>query len=373
MAKTKISEFDSTAANNTDINSINIAEGCPPSTINNAIRELMAQIKNLQAGSSGDTIPLTAGGTGATTASGARTNLGLGELATKDDIVSSDIPSGAVTADKLATNSVTTVKIADANVTSTKLATDSVTSDKIAADAVGASEIAAGAVGSSELATNAVTTVKITDANVTTAKLANSSVTSAKIAANNVTADELNVSGDGTSGQALLSDGDGSFSWGSKGKVLQTVIYEDVNPRGQSCTNNTWTLHDTLRVTITPQSSSSKILIMVNIGKCTSNSNSHGFQIRRGLSTVVTQGAATGSRPRVAFHYSRQGQDGNHASGVSFAMIDSPATTSATTYYLYFYPEGSIFYTNRNDNYADNSLSYSSISTSNIILMEIAD
>ena len=54
MAKIKVSQWDSTAANNTDINSININEGCPPSTINNAIRELMAQVKDWQDGSSGD-------------------------------------------------------------------------------------------------------------------------------------------------------------------------------------------------------------------------------------------------------------------------------------------------------------------------------
>jgi hypothetical protein len=54
MAKLKVSQWDSTAANNTDINSININEGCPPSTINNAIREVMAQIKNWQDGASGD-------------------------------------------------------------------------------------------------------------------------------------------------------------------------------------------------------------------------------------------------------------------------------------------------------------------------------
>ncbi len=54
MAKTKVSQWDSVAANNTDINTININEGCPPSTINNAIRETMAQIKNWQDGSSGD-------------------------------------------------------------------------------------------------------------------------------------------------------------------------------------------------------------------------------------------------------------------------------------------------------------------------------
>ena len=77
MAKTKISEYSATAASNTDISNINIAEGCSPANVNNAIRSLMAQIKDLQAGTSGDTIPVTAGGTGSTTASDARTALGL--------------------------------------------------------------------------------------------------------------------------------------------------------------------------------------------------------------------------------------------------------------------------------------------------------
>jgi len=54
MAKNKISEYSSTAANNTDIAGINIAEGCAPSGINNAIRELMAQLKDQQAGTDGD-------------------------------------------------------------------------------------------------------------------------------------------------------------------------------------------------------------------------------------------------------------------------------------------------------------------------------
>jgi hypothetical protein len=54
MAKNKISEFSSIPANNTDIGGINIAEGCAPSGINNAIRELMAQLKDQQAGTDGD-------------------------------------------------------------------------------------------------------------------------------------------------------------------------------------------------------------------------------------------------------------------------------------------------------------------------------
>ena len=70
MPKTKISEFSSTPANNTDIDSINIAEGCAPSGINDAIRELMAQLKDWQAGLSGDVTVVAAGGTGVGTLTG---------------------------------------------------------------------------------------------------------------------------------------------------------------------------------------------------------------------------------------------------------------------------------------------------------------
>ena len=61
MAKTKISGFSSTAADNTDITNINIAEGCSPANLNNSIRSLMALLKDQQTGSSGD--PFTVAGT----------------------------------------------------------------------------------------------------------------------------------------------------------------------------------------------------------------------------------------------------------------------------------------------------------------------
>jgi hypothetical protein len=56
MAKTKISEFSTTAADNTDITNINIAEGCSPANVNNAIRSLMSVLKNFEDGSSGDSV-----------------------------------------------------------------------------------------------------------------------------------------------------------------------------------------------------------------------------------------------------------------------------------------------------------------------------
>jgi hypothetical protein len=60
MPKNKVSEYSATAANNLDIGGINIAEGCAPSGINNAIRELMAQLKDMQSGTDGDSF--TVGG-----------------------------------------------------------------------------------------------------------------------------------------------------------------------------------------------------------------------------------------------------------------------------------------------------------------------
>lgn len=73
MAKTKISEFSANPANNTDIDNINIAEGCAPSGINDAIRELMAQLKDFQAGTAGDAFNGPVGTT--TAAAGAFTTL----------------------------------------------------------------------------------------------------------------------------------------------------------------------------------------------------------------------------------------------------------------------------------------------------------
>ena len=73
MAKTKISEFSSVPANNTEIDGIYIGEGMLPSNVNNSFRELMSQLKNQQDGSDGS--DFTVGGNltvnGSTTVAGA--------------------------------------------------------------------------------------------------------------------------------------------------------------------------------------------------------------------------------------------------------------------------------------------------------------
>lgn len=95
MAKTKISEFSSTPANNTDIDNINIAEGCAPSGINNAIRELMSQLKDQQTGASGDNF--TVGGNLSVTGTSTLTGVTLGSTSTSAFTINSAavaIPNG---------------------------------------------------------------------------------------------------------------------------------------------------------------------------------------------------------------------------------------------------------------------------------------
>lgn len=72
---------------------------------------------------------------------------------------------------------------------------------------------------------SAIGSSQIEDGSITSAEIANDAVTSAKVADNAVGAAALDVSGNGTAGQALLSDGDGSMSWGEAGKsFLGTTI-----------------------------------------------------------------------------------------------------------------------------------------------------
>jgi len=105
MAKTKISEFDANPALNTDIDSINIAEGCAPSGINNAIRELMSQLKDQQTGASGDSF----------TVGGNLTVLAQGDVRLSDSDSSNYVALQAPTT--LAANYTLTLPTADGTIT----------------------------------------------------------------------------------------------------------------------------------------------------------------------------------------------------------------------------------------------------------------
>jgi hypothetical protein len=53
MAKNSIRDYSATASSNTDVQSVDISEGCPASGINNAIREVMADLADVADGTEG--------------------------------------------------------------------------------------------------------------------------------------------------------------------------------------------------------------------------------------------------------------------------------------------------------------------------------
>ena len=57
MSKDSISQYNSTANNNTDVGGVNVDEGTAPSNINNAIRELMSHLKEMDVGTNALTSP----------------------------------------------------------------------------------------------------------------------------------------------------------------------------------------------------------------------------------------------------------------------------------------------------------------------------
>ena len=114
MPKDKVSEWSSTAANNSDVGGINIAEGMAPSGVNNAMREIMAQIKDMQAGTDGDYFVVG----GAFTATGAATfssTMYVANVATFNN----NVTIGASTTNSLTLNAATIVAPSALTVSST--------------------------------------------------------------------------------------------------------------------------------------------------------------------------------------------------------------------------------------------------------------
>ncbi len=68
-----VADYNTTPATNTSINGIDISEGCSPAGYNNALRQIMADIKTWTISYAPISLPvsLANGGTGATTASAA--------------------------------------------------------------------------------------------------------------------------------------------------------------------------------------------------------------------------------------------------------------------------------------------------------------
>jgi hypothetical protein len=124
-----------------------------------------------------------------------------------------------------------------------------------------------------------------------------------------------------------------------------------------------------LSVSITPTSASNKILVFASIESSGNFSvTSALFQCLRGA-TAIGIGNAAGSRGRVSL------AGGNQATSMesgSFIFLDSPATTSATTYsfqVLSTFGTAQTIYVNRTEN--DGDFAYRPRGISTITVMEV--
>ena len=151
--------------------------------------------------------------------------------------------------------------------------------------------------------------------------ISGSGITSANIADGTIVNADINSS-------AAIA---GTKVSGSFGKVLQVVTATFSGTQQIDTEDNSFTDITNLSVSITPASTSSRILIMVALGKVDngSSANTNQFMIFRD-STRIGLGDDDGSRIRGTF--STGVHDSNGGGGISFTMVDSPSTTSATTY-----------------------------------------
>lgn len=121
-----------------------------------------------------------------------------------------------------------------------------------------------------------------------------------------------------------------------------------------------------MSVSITPTSSSNKILIVVTIGCIGTDGNAAvALRLLRG-STVIAQPDVGTADPRDGFFQFYNNNQTGIGVGASVNFLDSPATTSSTTYKVSAYTNGGTCYVNRLP--GDSNWH----STSTITVMEIA-
>jgi hypothetical protein len=149
---------------------------------------------------------------------------------------------------------------------------------------------------------------------------------------------------------------------GSVLQVLQTIKTDTWS----NATQNTWNDVTGLSVSITPSSSSNKILVIGNINYA-AGSNTY-YRIVRG-STEICVGDTAGSRISATGSSGYNSADGNVGKTGAFNYLDSPSTTSSTTYKIQVFGFNTTQYVNRVE--TDTNSGVSARGASTIIVMEI--
>ena len=181
---------------------------------------------------------------------------------------------------------------------------------------------------------------------------------------------------DGSAGQVLTTDGSGNLSWASdKGKILQVVQTHYSNRVSNTTASGAEWAPSQLNCAITPSATSSKVLITAKVAVGFEINTRRVFMRAFRDSTEIAKGDAAGS---VSGSYSRAAavvdlRASDVVEDIVFSFLDSPNTTSATTYSFRFFHSQTAtatIYINRahtiTDRFQDAFIS------SNVILQEVA-
>ena len=160
------------------------------------------------------------------------------------------------------------------------------------------------------------------------------------------------------SGTMLATDGDGSGLSGV-GKILQVVESKFTTNTTTSSTSYVATGHIG---TITPSATGSKILVQLSIGNANVDDSNRNLWISlyRDIAGAGYSEIIGGGDPWLRVR--AEATTNNATGGGTNSFIDSPSTTSACNYQIYFKTDiGTLYYQNSGNDYGLN----------NMILMEI--
>jgi hypothetical protein len=168
---------------------------------------------------------------------------------------------------------------------------------------------------------------------------------------------------DGAVTSAKLASGVG-------GKILQTVSTTKTDTFSSS-TTGAFTDITGMSASITPSSTSNKILVIASVNSDGSN-NSHIRLVRD--STAIFVGDTAGSRSSISGN-ARYSPDGDGMINNGLTHLDSPSSTSSLTYKIQFYlwlggASSATWYLNRTT--SDSNNGFGQRGASSITLMEIA-
>jgi hypothetical protein len=145
------------------------------------------------------------------------------------------------------------------------------------------------------------------------------------------------------------------------GKVLQTIMATDGTKRSLTTATSFATGSNTLSVDITPSATSSKILIMVNTDiQCTGNADTSYFTVYRDSTNVQDVQSGYSTFYSLTGAYANWDTSMNYTSPMTMIALDSPSSTSAITYQVYWKVPG-----------ASNTSSINAYSAGRIIVQEI--